>query len=170
MIIAFRNFRDEELFIPRNIISTEGTQVRIVSDKKGDAIGSYGGSVGVDLILDELNISDFDAILFIGGSGAVNYIENEKCHKIAQETLAQNKVLGAICIAPAILARSGVLKKRKATVWSSALDKSAVKILKEEEADYQKEDVVVDKNIITASGPQAARKFGEAVVRVLQNF
>jgi len=170
MIIAFHNFRDEELFIPRSVISMEGAQVSIVSNKKGDAIGSYGGSVGVDLILDELKVSDFDVILFIGGSGAVNYIENEKCHKIAQETLAQNKVLGAICIAPAILARSGVLEKRKATVWSSTLDKSAVKILKEEGADYQKEEVVIDKNIITASGPHAARRFGEAVMRVLQNY
>jgi len=166
-IIAFNDFRDEELFIPQSIFRAEGIETKIVSEKKGSAIGSYGGSVNVDLILDELNVSDFDAIIFIGGSGAVSYIENEKCHQIAQETLSQNKILGAICIAPTILARSSVLKGKKATVWSTNLDKSAIKILEEEGADYQKEDVVIDGDIITASGSQSARKFGETIVRGL---
>jgi len=59
-----------------------------------------------------------------------------------------------------------VLKGRKATVWQSPLDKSAVKILKEEGADYQKGPVVVDGKIVTANGPGAARKFAETIIKV----
>jgi len=169
MVIAFQDFRDEEYFIPKNIFLGEGMEVKTVSSKKGKAVGSYGGVTEVDLILDDLKVSDFDGIVFIGGSGAAKYIEDEKCHRIAQEAISQDKVLGAICIAPAILARSGLLKNKKATVWSSALDKSAVKILKEEGADYQPEPLVIEGKIITANGPQAARKFGETIVRVLTN-
>ncbi len=167
MIIAFQDFRDEEYFIPKNIFLEEGMEVKTVSSKKGKALGSYGGVIDVDLTLEELNVSDFDAIIFVGGSGAAKYIEDEKCHQIAQQAAGENKVLGAICIAPAILARSGVLKGKKATVWSSNLDKSAVKILKEEGAEYQKDSVVVDGKIVTANGPVAARKFAETIVRIL---
>ena len=167
MIIAFQDFRDEEYFIPRSIFLAEGAQVKTLSTKKGEALGSYGGVIEVDLALNDLKVSDFDAIVFVGGSGAAKYIEDDKCHQIAQEAVSKDKVLAAICIAPAILARSGILKSKRATVWSSKLDKSAVKILKEEGVDYQKTSVVVDGNIITASGPQSARRFAEAIVRKL---
>ncbi|MDI6882859.1 MAG: DJ-1/PfpI family protein [Patescibacteria group bacterium] len=167
MVIAQQDFHDEELFIPRSIFLQEGAEVKIVSTKKGEAIGSYGGVIDVDLTFSQLKVADFEAILFIEGSGAMKYIDDEKCHQLAQEAISKNKVLGAIGIAPAILARSGVLKGKKATVWRSTLDKSAVKILKEEGANYQEEKVVIDGKIVTADGPQSARKFGETVVRVL---
>jgi protease I len=170
MIIAQQDFRDEELFIPRSIFLAEGAKVKIVSTKKGKAIGSYGGVIDVDLTLEDLKVSDFDGIVFVGGSGAAKYIDDEKCHQIAQKAVSEGKVLGAICIAPAILARSGVLKEKRATVWSSNLDKSAIKILKEEGADYQKTPVVIDGKIVTANGPVVARKFGEAIVRLLTNI
>ena len=80
----------------------------------------------------------------------------------------QNKVLAAICISPIILTKAGVLKGKKATVWSSPLDKSWIKVLQESgQAIYQEEDVVVDGKIITANGPAAAGRFGQAIVEVL---
>lgn len=168
MIIAFQDFRDEEYFIPKNIFLGEGVEVKTVSSKKGEATGTYGGVIDVDLTLEDLEVSDFDVILFVGGSGAAKYVNDDKCHQIARQAISEGKVLGAICIAPTILARAGVLKNKKATVWSSTLDKSAVKVLKEEGADYQSQAVVVDGKIITGVGPQAARKFGETIVRILR--
>ena len=167
MIIAFRDFRDEEYFIPKQALESYGIKITTVSSKKGQALGVFGGTIDIDLKLDDLKVSDFDGIIFIGGAGASEYIENEKAHQIAKETIEGNKVLGAICIAPAILARAGLLNEKKATVWSSNLDKSAVKILKEEGADYQTDSIVVDGKIITANGPMAARKFGEKIGEVL---
>lgn len=170
MIIAFQDFRDEEYFIPKNIFSGEGLEVKTVSSKKGKAVGSYGGVIEVDLTLEDLKVPDFDGIIFVGGGGSAKYTNDDRCHQIAQEAVSQTKILGAICIAPTILARAGVLKDKKATVWRSALDKSAVKILKEGGANYQSEPVVIDGKIITANGPQSARKFGETIVRVLTNL
>ena len=167
LIIAFQDFRDEEYFIPKNIFLNEGANVLTASSKKGKAIGSFGGTVDIDLTIDEVNVLDFDAVLFIGGSGAAKYMNDKICHQIAKETVSGEKILGAICIAPTILARSGVLKEKKATVWSSTLDKSAVKVLKEEGANYQTDQVVIDDNIVTASGSSVSRKFAETVVRLL---
>ena len=167
MIIAFSDFRDEELFIPRSIFFGEGAEVSLASVKTGQALGAYGGVANVDILLHNLDASRFDAVIFVGGAGAHGYIEDENCWKIVRNALEQNKVVGAICVAPAILARAGVLKRKKATVWSNNMDKSLVKILKEEGVYYETAPVVVDGNIVTANGPEAARKFGEAIVRVL---
>ncbi len=169
LIIAFHDFRDEEYFIPRQVLLASGATVTTVSSKKGKAIGSYGGTVDAKMSLDEMKVKNFDAVLFIGGSGAASYVRNEKCLAIARETFQKKKPLGAICIAPIILARAGVLKGRNATVWSSNLDKSAIKLLKAGGAHYQSRPVVIDGLIITASGPLAARQFGEAVVNSLTN-
>ena len=167
MIIAFKDFRDEEYFIPKQVLRIGGNKITTVSSELGKAIGTYGGEVNIDITLDKLKVDDFDAIIFVGGSGALKYTEDETCWKIAQESVLKNKVLGAICVGPVILARAGVLSGKKATVWSSPLDKSAVKTLKEEGAIFEDNQVVQDGNIITANGPQAARKFGEAILRVL---
>ncbi len=169
LIIAHQDFRDEELFIPRNIFLNEGGKVEIVSSKKEKALGSFGGTTDVDLTLEELNVNDYDAIIFIGGSGAFNYIENSIVHKIIKEAVSKKKLLGAICIAPAILAKSGILKGKKATVWSNKMDKSAVKILKENGVKYEDKAIVSDDGIVTANGPSSARRFAERIVELLTN-
>jgi protease I len=167
MIIAFRDFRDEEYFIPKEVLENSGAEVKTVSTEKGIAIGSQGGEANAEIILSALKVSDFDAIIFIGGPGAPKYLDNETSYKIAQDAVSQGKILAAICISPTILAKSGVLSGKKATVWSSPLDKAAVKILKDSGANYQSDWVVIDGRIITANGPDAAKDFAEAIIRVL---
>ena len=167
MVLAHRDFRDEEYFIPRNIFQSNGFTIVTVSNSNEKAVGMFGGEAKVDLIIANLNPQDFDAVLFIGGSGSVNYLDNLDFHNTARKTLESNKVLGAICFAPAILAKAGVLKGKKATVWSDTMNKKAVRILQENGAIYQNEPVVVDGKIITANGPVAAEKFGQTVFGVL---
>jgi protease I len=168
MVIAFKDFRDEEYFVPREILEEAGAEVKTASNKKGTAIGADGGEVEVDFLVSEINPVEFDAIVFIGGPGALKNLDNEDSYQLAKETISQDKILAAICISPVILAKAGVLEGKKATVWSSPLDKSAVKILTEKGAIYQDELVVVDGKIITGNGPQAARKFGETLVEVIR--
>ncbi len=167
MIIAFRDFRDEEYFIPKEILEEAGAEITTVSNKSGIAVGADGGDVEVDLLLESLNPVDFDAVVFIGGPGCLKNLDNEESYRIIKETVSQNKVLASICISPVILAEAGVLEGKKATVWSSPLDKSSVKILKENGAIYQADSVVLDGKIITANGPAASKRFGEVLIDVL---
>lgn len=167
MIIAFKDFKDEEYFIPREILEKAGAEIKVASTQKGTALGVSGGEVEVDLNIDEVITDDYDAIVFIGGPGAYNHLDNLGCHRIAKEAKEKDKVLAAICITPAILAKAGVLQGKKATVWSSVLDKSAVKILENNGSQYQTQSVVQDGKIITADGPGAANEFGKKLVEVL---
>lgn len=167
IIIAFRDFRDEEYFLPKEIFEKAGAEIKTVSTQLGIARGADGGEVKIDLKIDDLKVADFDALVFIGGPGMVKNVNSEIHQKIAKETISAGKVLGAICIAPAILAKAGVLSGKKATVWSSPLDKSAIKILQEGGANFQEEPVVVDQNIITGNGPLAAKEFAEKIIEAL---
>jgi protease I len=168
MIVAFKDFRDEEYFVPKEILEEAGAEVKTASNQKGTALGADGGEVEVDLLVSEINSADFDAIVFIGGPGCLKNLDNEDSYKVAKETVSQGKVLASICISPTILAKAGVLEGKKATVWSSTIDRSPVKILKDYGAIYQDEPVVVDGKIITGSGPAAAKKFGEAIIKILK--
>lgn len=168
MIIAFREFQDEEYLISKQTLEMAGAKIVTASTSLGTAIGKMGGEVKVDLTLDELKAGDYNAVLFIGGPGAAKYIDDPQARQIAREVADGAMVLGAICITPAILARAGVLSGKRATVWSNIMDKSAVKILKEEGVKYQPEPVVIDGKIITADGPASAKKFAEAIIEAIE--
>jgi len=185
MIIAFRDFRDEEYFVPKDILEGAGVEIKTVSTQEGTAIGADGGEVEIDLLISEINIaefadlqsksshnsiqsiSSFNGIVFIGGPGALKYLDNEDSYKLARDTIAQDKVLAAICISPVILAKAGVLEGKKATVWSSPMDKEPIRTLKDYGAVYQDMPVVVDGKVITGNGPAAAKRFAEAIVMLL---
>jgi protease I len=167
-VIAFRNFRDPEYFLPKEILENSGIEVKTASNKKGIAIGAEGGEVEVDFLIEEVNPKDFDAIIFIGGPGCLEALDNEKSYNLIKQTVDFKKILGAICIAPVILAKSGVLEGKKATVWSSPFDRAPIKILKENGANFVDENVVQDGKIITANGPEAAKDFGRKILEMLK--
>lgn len=162
MIVAKKDFRDEEYQKPREVLEREGAEVKIGSSSLEETEGMFGIKVKPDILLSEAKAEDFDAIIFVGGVGASEYWQDATAHKIALEAMAQNKVLAAICIAPVTLAQAGVLAGKNATVWSSEKTK-----LEEKGANYLEEDVVQDGKIITASGPKVAQEFGEKIAMVL---
>lgn len=165
-LIAFRKFRDEEYFIPESIFKNSGHRVETFSSKKGAAIGSEGGSVEVK-DLKEIDPKKFDAIVIAGGEGAPKHLDKEEVYFLINEFYDRKKLVAAICISPIILAKAGLLVGRKATVWSSSLDKGAVKTLKKYGANYVDDFVVCDGKIITGNGPQAAERFAKRVVENL---
>lgn len=166
-IIAFRNFKDEEYFVPKKILEEAGVKVRTASNKIGMAVGSGGGEAQVDILVDDLAVADFEAVIFVGGGGCLPDLDNETSYRVAKETVAQNKILAAICIAPVILAKAGVLKGKKATVWNAVADRSDIETLEENGAIFENKPVVQDGNIITANGPAAAQEFGQTISSTL---
>lgn len=167
MIIAFRDFKDEELFRSQKVLEKAGVEVSVISDKKGIAIGESGGEVEVEKTSGQVSLEELDGILFVGGPGALKHLDNKESYRLAAEAREEEKVLGAICISPVILAKAGVLKGKKATVWSSPLRKKPVKVLKKHGARFLDQPAVRDGALVTANGPGAAEEFGEKVLDAL---
>lgn len=167
LVIAFNGFQDREYEVTRKILENAGARVVVASSALGRAQGKFGLRVDTDLTIDEIKIEEIDALVFIGGPGATEYFDNKTAHVLAKEALGNDKVLAAICVAPEILAKAGLLKGKKATVWSSLIDRSPIEVLKMGGANYLDQEVVVDGKIVTANGPGAAEKFGQAIVDLL---
>jgi len=168
MAIAFKGFRDEEYLQPKKIFEQAGFSVNTTSTKMGMAEGTYGTTVVIDTDINKVDPSDYLALVFSGGEGMAKELDNPLFQKLAQNFARAGKPVGAICIAPALLAKAGLLQGKKATVWSSPLYKESIKILKDNGAIYEDRPVVRDGNIITANGPEAAEQFGEAIVDLLK--
>jgi protease I len=166
MIIAHRDFQDKEFKIPRKTFEKDGLQVSVSSSKTGEARGSSGTRVEPDVLIDDVNVADYDAVVFVGGLGVKkDYWNNAKAHAIARDAVAQGKVLAAICWAPVILANAGVLEGKQATVSKYM---NAHRILKTKGCTYTGKKVTADGNIITADGPDAAKSFAKAIIEALQ--
>jgi len=175
VILSFDLFSYNEYILPRRVFQQEGINVTVASSELGKATSSSNRKVDVDVLLEDVDVSEYDAVVFIGGWGALEYFEDEQALRICQQAAEQGKVLAAICIAPVILANAGVLEGRQVT---GSYDPSTLPWSKEAleagGATYVEEDVVVSagsetqSTIITASGPQASHDFGNAIVAALK--
>ncbi|MEM5853567.1 MAG: DJ-1/PfpI family protein [Candidatus Aenigmatarchaeota archaeon] len=162
MIIAPKNFRDEELLEPKEILEKSGAEIKIASKGVKTARGMLGSSVNVNLDLSEVQTEIYDAVIFIGGTGAEVYFNDSTALKVARESYEQGKIIGAICIAPSILANAGILEGKRATSWPSEASN-----LEAKGAKYTGELVTADGKIITAKGPEAANEFGKIIAKSL---
>jgi len=163
MVVAPVNFRDEELFVPKEILESAGAAITVTSRGVTTAQGSLGKTVAIDKDLTKVNSTDYDAIIFVGGPGTTTYFNDQNALDLAKSAFTSGKVVGAICIAPSILANSGILSGKKATAFPSEAGN-----LKAKGATYTGESVTVDGKIVTAKGPEAAKEFGEAIKNLLK--
>ncbi|WP_334110778.1 DJ-1/PfpI/YhbO family deglycase/protease [Thermodesulfitimonas autotrophica] len=165
LVIAPKDFRDEEFFTPKQIFAEKGTQVTVASTARGTATGMLGGKAKVDLVFAEVRASSYDAVVIAGGTGSETYLwGNQQLRRIVQEAYAQGKVVAAICLSPVVLARAGCLKGREATVFP---DPAAVKELKSAGAKYVNRSVVTAGKVVTGRDPEAAGEFAQVVARLL---
>ncbi len=166
MIVAQEGYQDTEYGTPKKILEDAGIEVVTASKKVGTCQGSLGGNTTAEVSISDLNIYDYNAIIFVGGPGARIFQQDPEAHLTAQEAINKGKILAAICIAPTILAYAGVLEGKKATVWNQ--DNQQEQVLKQNGATFVDEPVVVDGKIITANGPGAAEEFGKKIVGLLK--
>jgi protease I len=164
MVIAKNKFRDEEYLEPRKALEAAGVIITVASSSLNTAEGMLGLKVKPDVLIGDVKEEDYDGILFVGGGGAAEYFDSPVAHRLARNFFEHGKLTSAICIAPATLANAGVLKGRKATSFPSS-----EAALKAKGAVLTKTDVVVDGNVVTGVGPEAARKFGEKLIEVLSS-
>ncbi|HEC33240.1 MAG TPA: DJ-1/PfpI family protein [Chloroflexi bacterium] len=165
LVIAPEDFRDEEYAEPRAVLEAAGYAVVVASLSLDVATGMLGMEVQPDLLLADVRVPDYDAIVFIGGNGATVYWDAPEAYRVAQEAAEQGKGLAAICIAPVILARAGVLAGREATVFDPD---SLCAELEAGGATCTGVPVQRDGRIVTARSPDVAGLFAETIVEVLQ--
>ncbi|MFA5287294.1 MAG: DJ-1/PfpI family protein [Candidatus Omnitrophota bacterium] len=162
MVIAHKGFRDEELLEAKEVLEKNNISVKVASTVLSQAQGKLGALIKPDILFKDINLADFDALVFIGGPGSVEYWDDPLAHKLLQDAILSGKVVAGICAAAVTLAKSGILKGKRATVFSGDSQE-----LINSGVNYTAAPLERDGNIITADGPKAARVFGEEIVKAL---
>ncbi|MBI5224168.1 DJ-1/PfpI family protein [Candidatus Micrarchaeota archaeon] len=165
MIVAQQGFRDEELFVPKQILEKAGHTVKVASLLRSKATGSKGAIITTDMAISEANPDYFDLIVVVGGPGSAALSENQTVLSFMNAVNIKKKKIAAICLGPMALARSGVLGGVEATVFPSA---EGITTLKSSGALYTSKKIVVTDRIITADSPEMAHEFGDSLVRMLK--
>lgn len=166
-VVSKKDFRDEEYFIPKEMFEEHGFNVKTASIDVGCAISFFDKKIDVDIKLSDVDMKEYDAIVIAGGKGALTLSDNDDLKKNLYDAMKYDKIVAAICISPIILANCGLLQKTAATVWNE--DGKQADILKQNGALYFSESVVIDKNIITANGPKAAKEFADSIIDALKS-
>ena len=163
MVLSPKQYQEEELNVPRDYFQDAGYSVVLASKGVTTATGMNGESVQIDLDLKKIELSDYVAVVFVGGEGiySLRLHEDPDYQALAKSTSAQKRLMGAICLAPWILADAGLLNGKRATASETDHIRSKGAIVSDEA-------VVRDGNIITANGPLASQEFAEAIVSALE--
>ena len=165
MVVAPEGYKEEELSVPSGIFEDSGAEVVVASTRTGIARGMSGGEVAVNLSVGDVNISDYDAIVIVGGVGSMKYLwDDSDLRDMVRAAYDNHKAVAAICLSPVVLARAGILRDKECTAFVTAKEE-----LIKNGGRYQDAGVVVSGNIVTAKGPEYAREFAMAVSDVMLN-
>lgn len=162
--VLFANGMEElEALTPVDVLRRAGATVCTISINEKTVIGSHNIPITADLLINETNLSDYDAIVLPGGMpGAKNLSENKTVISGIKNALLQGKLVSAICASPSVvLAKHGLIADKKATCYPSP---EFIKLLG---SSFTNEKVTVDNNLITANGPKSALDFSLAICKYL---
>ncbi len=164
MYLPQQLFNEQEFEPASRRISLAGVETRLAATDSGVAVSMSQLVVRLDLALRDVSVADYAGIVLIGGSGAAVHWDDSLLQMKCREFASNGKVVAAIGIAPITLARAGVLKGRKATVFR---DGTAVGWLRQAGAKYSFNGLVADRNIITAASSDQARAFGQTIANAV---
>ncbi|MCL0047886.1 DJ-1/PfpI family protein [Dehalococcoidia bacterium] len=161
LVPLVEGFEEIEFSTIVDILRRAELEVITAGLKEGVIDGSHGVKVIPDTLIDRVSAGDFDVIVLPGGyPGFVNLGKDERVLELVREMHGKNKYVAAICGAPSVLSKAGILEGRKATIHPGVKDMLSG-------AQHVDERVVVDGRIITSQGPGTAMEFSMKLVEVL---
>lgn len=163
MVFVFlaNGFEEIEALAPVDILRRGGAVVKTVGVGNKTVTGSHNVSVLCDISEDEVELTDIDAVILPGGMpGTLNLQKSKKVISVIEYAQGNGKLIGAICAAPSILGKIGILSGKKATCFPGFEEYLKGAILTDLPA-------VRDGNIITSRGAGAALDFGFLLLSAL---
>lgn len=160
-ILLANGFEEIEAVSVIDILRRADIELTVVSiNDTLEVISDRNLKVLADITIDEVNEEQLNSLILPGGGGHKNLEASTQVIDLLNKSSKDNKYIFAICAAPSILGKHGLLKNKKATAYPGF-----EKYL--EGANISSEDVCVDGKIITSRGPGTAHKFAYKIVETL---
>jgi 4-methyl-5(b-hydroxyethyl)-thiazole monophosphate biosynthesis len=155
-------FEEVEALTIVDVLRRAGVALKTVSVMKDLTVtGAHGVAIVADELFEDADCVQCEMIILPGGGpGTQRLLAHEGLKRLLTDFAAAGKRIAAICAAPMVLAKHGLLKGRKATIYDGMEDELA-------NAEYVKEAVVTDGQFITSRGPGTAMSFAFALAKIL---
>lgn len=155
-------FEETEALAPLDLIIRAGADIKTVSISESYTVcGAHDIKIQADLLVKETDLTDCDGLILPGGGkGTENFFASEAVKNAVKDAYEKGRLLCAICAAPTVLGRMGLLKDKTAVCYPGMEDMLFCKTL-------SKEPVVQDGNIITAKGMGVSYEFGLKITEYL---
>ena len=151
-----------EALAPVDMLTRAGIEVKTVGVTGELVASSCGVSVAADMIIDDFDFYDVEAIVLPGGMpGTLNLEANPTVQQTIDNAVNIGVPVCAICAAPSILGNKGLLENKEATCFPGFEEKLTG-------AELSDEYVVTDGNFITARGAGVCIDFGLEIVKKLR--
>ena len=138
-----------------------GCEILSVADS-GHVTGSHGISIGADRNFSGTDFSQYDGVILPGGMpGTTNLAADERVLALLRSFAAAGKLTAAICAAPTVLAKAGLLEGKKAVCYPGMEEQLTG-------ANVSFDPVAVDGTVITSRGLGTAIPFALSIVQYFE--
>ena len=150
-----------EAMAPIDMLRRANVEVTTVGVDKKVITSSCGIPVTADIVSNEFEFKDVEAIVLPGGGqGTINLENSSLVQSVIDEAVQCQALVCAICAAPSILGHKGLLNGKNAICFPGFEEAL-------EGANISKDYVVTDGDFITAKGAGVCIEFGLEIVREL---
>ncbi len=161
-IMIADGFEEIEALTPVDVLRRAGLDARTVAVGSKVAVGSHGIAIVCDMTADEVNTDELTTVIFPGGMpGALNLDASPYTDKFIEAVQKNGGRIAAICAAPLVLGRRGLLEGKRAICYPGFEGELKGATIE------SKSQVVTDGNITTAVGMGAALPFSLELVRLI---
>jgi protein deglycase len=159
LIILADGFEEVEAVTPIDLLRRAHIKVSIVGLSSLTVRGSHGITMQADMIFAPPTPLP-DALVLPGGPGHKALLNSKPLLDLIRTMNSAGNLCAAICAAPTVLGKAGILANRKATCFPGDESKLGG-------ANFIAEAVVSDENVITSRGAGTAVPFSLSVVAAL---
>jgi protease I len=168
LIIATDGFEQSELTEPKRILEQAGYETTVASPDSGEIKGwdktDWGETVKVDLVLNDVKASEYDALVLPGGQINPDKLRLEDTAvELVRTFVDAGKPVAAICHGPWLLVEADVVRDRTVTSWPSIRTD-----LSNAGGNVVDREVAIDGNIITSRKPDDIPAFTQALIDLLE--
>lgn len=164
LVFLAEGFEEIEAVTCIDVLRRADIEVITVSLNNIDVKGSHNIIVRADKTIKEIEaneVNKLNGVILPGGMpGASNLRDNEKVINIVKQLSEGGQLVAAICAAPIVLEKAGVISGKNATSYPGFNTQMS-------SCNYRNDRIIIDGNIITGKGPGVAMEFSLAVVEYL---